>query len=183
MFRIQLLDNDGEIVTPWLILDILPRLYESHIRSQALESTVDLISRRFSAFIGDISDALYEVHPPMDTNSKRINCLSLVLQKYKNEFGGNANNHASRPTKGPGGASTDTNEDDRYTVLTERIRVLEKMVQENRANTGSHQPFVMVEEPTEIAFNNVCELSSNSFHRDLHLMIRRLRPALSHLLQ
>ncbi|KAG9958822.1 hypothetical protein KCU61_g8024, partial [Aureobasidium melanogenum] len=146
-------DDDDDMINSWLIFDILPRLQESHARSQALESTVDIITKTFSAFIRDVSDALPEAHgmPSITMHQARLNRLSTTLQKYREAFGCNNNNHTPQSSKRPGEAFEDSNEDDRCTVLTKRIEALEKIVQENRDNMEAHQPFVMVEESAETA--------------------------------
>lgn len=147
------------VIAAWLVYDVLPRLQESHARSQALEGTVDLITKRFSAFVEDISVALPEAHgmPSLTVNQMRLNCLSTALQKHKEEVGCNDNKHASQPTREPAEAFEDTDEGGRYTVLIKRIEALEKMVQENRDSMEAHQPFVMVEESAETARNQTMQ--------------------------
>ncbi|KAG9656085.1 hypothetical protein KCU95_g15690, partial [Aureobasidium melanogenum] len=147
------------VIAAWLVYDVLPRLQESHARSQALEGTVDLITKRFSAFVEDISVALPEAHgmPSLTVNQMRLNCLSTALQKHKEEVGCNDNKHASQPTKEPAEAFEDTDEGGRYTVLIKRIEALEKMVQENRDSMEAHRPFAMVEESAEIARNQTMQ--------------------------
>lgn len=83
---LQQLLVDTETVTPWLVYDILPQLQVTRDRFQTLDAAVDSISRRFSAFVKDISEALPGYYDPLyfpnNSLQKRLNDLSAVLQQH-----------------------------------------------------------------------------------------------------
>ncbi|KAG9675257.1 hypothetical protein KCU99_g7909, partial [Aureobasidium melanogenum] len=157
---IRFQDDDREAIISWLIFDILPRLQESHARIQTLETTVNMLWRRLSGFIKDLAEALPLEHRHGDDANAaklRLNFLSIVLQHCKDNLDRDRASDAPRSTSGTGGASGCLGIDRRYKALTDRIQALEKMVQENRDNMESHQPFVMVEESAKTAHGQIVE--------------------------
>jgi hypothetical protein len=128
-------------VPRWLFLDILGQLRQTQTRCQTLESKVDSISERISAFVKDISQALLAYHNPSysynDTRPKRLGHLSAALQKYMNTEGHNSDKDTPQPISNSGSTSGCLDMNDRYKSLTERMQALEETVKENRSYTES----------------------------------------------
>lgn len=143
-------DDHSEIITPWLVFDILPRLQGSHSRIQALESTVNLLTSRLSSLIEDLARALPFEHDRFAPMEARLNPLSVILQKHKDDLGCDHDMDAGAISS-TGNTSKRLGIDDRVKVLNESIQASKK-VQENLVNMESNQPFLMVDEPAEIAY-------------------------------
>jgi hypothetical protein len=133
----------GDKVPMWLIYDILSRLRETQTRFQSLETAVDLTSRRFSAFIKDVSEALPEYHGPSsatnDPLQERLNSLSATFLQHKSIRCYDTEKGRLQPTSKSGQSSGCLDTNDRYKMLVERVQALEETIRKNRKRTESHQ--------------------------------------------
>jgi hypothetical protein len=133
---VLLSNHYNDQVPKWLFLDTLGQLRQTQTRCQTLESKVDSISKRFSAFANDISKALLAYHNPPysynDTRPKRLGHLSAALQKYMN-----SDKDTPQPISSSGSTSGCLDMNDRYKSLAERMQALEETVKENRSYTES----------------------------------------------
>ena len=130
---------DTGTLTPWLVHNIL-QLQETQERFENLETTVDLISKSFSAFIKDVSEALPKHRRAsyvsiLSPIHDRLDRLSATLQRH-NDIRCNKDKDELQPASKTGGTPGCPDADDRYKALTERIQDLEEMAKEhgNRLN-------------------------------------------------
>ncbi|KAH0164121.1 hypothetical protein KCU67_g5286, partial [Aureobasidium melanogenum] len=119
-----------------------------------------MLSRRLSSFIKDLAETL----PSGDRfanvsgyQKTQLNRLSTALQQHKEFPTQDHGMDDPKPTGDTESTSGCLGIDRRYKALTDRIQALEKMVQENRDNMESHQPFVMVEESAKTAHGPIVE--------------------------
>jgi hypothetical protein len=134
-------NHDDRIAMLWFVHDILPRLRETQTRFQTLETTLDLVSRSFFAFVEDISDALpiAKLTCAPYVSQERLNHLSTVLQKHKDTRCYDSKTDTLQPISKIGNISGYLNLEDRYQTLTERVQALEEMVKEDRNQMKSQQ--------------------------------------------
>jgi hypothetical protein len=135
---------DDRVAMLWLVHDILPRLRETQTRFQTLETTLDLVSRSFFAFVEDISEAL-----PIEkltcapyVSQERLNRLSAVLQKHKDTRCYDCKTDTLQPIIKIGDIAGYMALEGRYRMLTERMQALEETVKENRNQVESHQSII-----------------------------------------
>lgn len=144
----MLLDTDGdETLMPFVLYNILPRLQATRARVQSLETTVDPISRKFSAFVKDVSEALPEFHGYVlaSTSQAQLNLLSAAFRKHKDTMCYNDKDEPELVSRS-GPASGCTGIDDHHKRLVERVWVLEKMVAQDRNLTEFCRSIMTAEE-------------------------------------
>ncbi|KAG9561806.1 hypothetical protein KCU71_g8576, partial [Aureobasidium melanogenum] len=141
-------DDDDGVLIPWLAFDVFPQLQASRDRFRTLETTIGMVSRRLSSFSQDLEMELASEDPDVETedyDKMQAQCLRAVLRQHTDATAHDCDTNTSQSTSTTGGTPGSLDTNDRYKALTERIKALEEKVQDNRDNTRSHQPFVMVE--------------------------------------
>jgi hypothetical protein len=143
-------NHDDRVVISRLAYDTLPRLRETETRFRTLETTLDLISRSFFAFVKDFSEALPEEQDPMylaeDSPQRRLDSLSAVLQKHKDTRCYDNKSGTLQPISKIANILGYLDMEDRCKVLTERVQALEEMVKENRHQMKPPQTVTAPEE-------------------------------------
>lgn len=108
---------------------------------------VDLISRKFSAFAKDVSDALPEFHgyALVSTSQAQLNLLSAAFRKHKDTMCYNDKDEPELVSRsGPVSGCIGT--DDHHKRLTERVHILEEMVAQDRNQRKFRQSITTAEE-------------------------------------
>lgn len=145
----MLLDTDGdETLMPFVVYNILPRLQATRARVQSLETTVDLISRKFSAFAKDVFEALPEYHGYVlpSTSQTQLNRLSAAFRKHKDTMCYNNDKDEPDLVSRSDSASGRIGKDDDHKRLVERVRVLEEMVAQDRNQREFRRSITTAEE-------------------------------------
>ena len=122
----------NEIITSWMIDEILRFLPNYQIECQKISPVLGSISQRLFVIAKDISQMLPSYNDPLEfphyLRYKQLDRQSATFQKTKDSTCHDNDTGTPEPVSENGGTSESSDEDGHYELLTERVQAVEEML-------------------------------------------------------